>query len=884
MLLKRICIFLFLLLGFTIKIDKKNNLCFGFNSIYAQNPPPGQIWGGPNNNSGSIGGNSPWTYYAQNGQSWSGSVSWLGNGSFSFTGLWGTVVYQENGLGGALKSYGVKKSSDNGNSNQSNNNNGGGGMANEDEDWDDGDFGDGDDWGDIGDIGDGGGGGGDEGDIRLPNLILDGGEIDIVNPNVKESLGTPCLENTFLLPYRSGIIKFSPAQMAKIDKIIFDGNEIIGFIEKTTGKRFLYAYGVGTMEQVGAANPTIYSYSSSYNFICFECLEADYNILAATYTDPKFRRFEAEDLMQGSRMTWVYKNIPNDEKYKWSFSDKIIQTAVGSKINAVFTNNASSIIDRNKLYCYELKEEDIINGMSFKRDKGGTFIKDEVQNALDHNINVPEWLAKIAQKLNHVITTPCSRQYVASKLIELHNNAIYKAASPPKQAEMEYYTLGYFSFFAMLNCGTDELQAKGKSSTVQFGYGVANELVNSLDVVSIIDGTCQLVNGATSTLTSQVKIVADAIKEVCVDEFNTSGNFDFERAAKKILFKISKESFSKFNTDFDKISKVAEHFKKMYFTECDIFKFTDGTTGDICAYRNGQVTTMVVPIILTLGDYAIVKVTTLINTSKLAYIAKSKAAAELLADAKQANKVINDIDVVAKDAGDVPTSVVIDNTKDAKVVSKGDIEVEIQAVYLYANEADLATLNQVSTNLLTSGKRSITDVHKLVNGDKRIVIQPQKGTVLEQKVVDYMNTQPPASATSAVKGEMLEEVGAQAAREICPSCDTKLYKSNGSNNGFDIISVKKDASGNIEKVYIYESKPLDNGTRIELPNPTTKGVQMSDDWIRSTIGEMESSTDVLISGMGAQLRIAYNSNKIERYVSTVDRKLKQVVILKLDNF
>ena len=139
-----------------------------------------------------------------------------------------------------------------------------------------------------------------------------------------------------------------------------------------------------------------------------------------------------------------------------------------------------------------------------------------------------------------------------------------------------------------------------------------------------------------------------------------------------------------------------------------------------------------------------------------------------------------------------------------------------------------------------------------------------------------------STATTAEMGEKLEDVAEQLAKEINPTGTTVNMKTNSSGNGFDIISVKYGVDGTtVEKIYIFESKPLDGGTSISLPITTSKGIQMSNNWVDGTITEMQGGTGD-VKKMGDLLRA--NQTKIERYITTVDRKLKQVVTVKLDNF
>ncbi|MCP9764827.1 hypothetical protein EGI31_17950 [Lacihabitans soyangensis] len=62
------------------------------------------------------------------------------------------------------------------------------------------------------------------------------------------------------------------------------------------------------------------------------------------------------------------------------------------------------------------------------------------------------------------------------------------------------------------------------------------------------------------------------------------------------------------------------------------------------------------------------------------------------------------------------------------------------------------------------------------------------------------------------------------------------------------------------------------------------GTQMSMQWIQSNINLMITNSDQVIQEVGNSMNILMLQNKVERFVVTIDKNLKQVIILKLDNF
>lgn len=93
--------------------------------------------------------------------------------------------------------------------------------------------------------------------------------------------------------------------------------------------------------------------------------------------------------------------------------------------------------------------------------------------------------------------------------------------------------------------------------------------------------------------------------------------------------------------------------------------------------------------------------------------------------------------------------------------------------------------------------------------------------------------------------------------------------------------------GNIEKGYIFEVKPSNpEGTRLVLPETITKGTQMSENWTNLSIKEIRESTNLssTIINHANDLKYALESHILERYIITCDKKLKQVIVAKLDTY
>jgi hypothetical protein len=183
------------------------------------------------------------------------------------------------------------------------------------------------------------------------------------------------------------------------------------------------------------------------------------------------------------------------------------------------------------------------------------------------------------------------------------------------------------------------------------------------------------------------------------------------------------------------------------------------------------------------------------------------------------------------------------------------------------------------TSVLNTGSnvRKVNNLSQLVNSRRAIIISPKSNSLLKQKVDDYM-----AAINAGDNGLTQGRIGEEIAEEVMLQLDnTEVLnlKINGSGNGFDILAFE-NLTSNPTKIRIVESKPM-KGKGIELPF-TNSGYQMGGTWTRNKIDMMRTSPNSTISSIGNILDA--NSNLIERYVLTIDKELKQIIIIKLDNF
>ena len=197
-------------------------------------------------------------------------------------------------------------------------------------------------------------------------------------------------------------------------------------------------------------------------------------------------------------------------------------------------------------------------------------------------------------------------------------------------------------------------------------------------------------------------------------------------------------------------------------------------------------------------------------------------------------------------------------------------------VFKHINVSDFTSLQQATTVARSGGVRAINNVKMLVNEGKALVVSPKVNTALAKKVDDYVVAF--KNGNSAQQGQLGEDIAELLAKEI-DNGDVLNVKINNSGHGFDVLQFESGV-GNPSKIRMIESKPL-SGTSVELPSTNT-GTQMSAQWQRAKIDEMLNSTNSEIRALGQVLD--NSEHLVERYVLTVDKDLKQVIVIRLDNF
>ncbi|WP_163395881.1 fibronectin type III domain-containing protein [Flavobacterium limi] len=206
----------------------------------------------------------------------------------------------------------------------------------------------------------------------------------------------------------------------------------------------------------------------------------------------------------------------------------------------------------------------------------------------------------------------CMVDYINSSLTKLHENVIYKNMKPSDQAAVEICTVFYQGFFGMWYCATNEESIANAGGVEQYLAGATHEAIAMIDVVLLVDGLATLVKeGLKANLQGYVKYYEN------LKSISTTINKGGQLEPKQIINVVLIPPYNTYSETIDKAIKIGNEFKKTYFTECDKTILKTGKVADICYYRYGQLTVMIVPILYTAGEYAVAKISQIAKMSKI---------------------------------------------------------------------------------------------------------------------------------------------------------------------------------------------------------------------------------------------------------------------------
>ncbi len=435
--------------------------------------------------------------------------------------------------------------------------------------------------------------------------------------------GLPCT-NRFLIGNK--ILHFTMEQQAMIKQYNFDGSTLIsvtdvnGNVYGNVVEHDDYTQRLVTMSNIAGCDgleqkrTLLLSGKTTYKFVCFQKLNTDFSGLASSYN---IERLTA--ITPGGNSKTVFKNIPaNLDGYSFTVPATSLENAIAGSV----------VLGRTKTgayYCETLMREDIERGAEQHRDT--KYIPEEINFHLDHPVNLPRWVRNFLEIFPDLALGSCTINYVNTKLDELHQSAGYASeTNEDNRKKMEYQSLGYDLLFGYLYCATDEASVQGANCAAQAGVGMLHELVAMADVAAMRDGIVKMVQGLGSIVGDNVKNMIDGVKEAVRQQVST-GIVNHDQLATAVVAK----NISINNTAWNTVKKIADAFRKMYFTDCGQFNFPGGGQGNICCYRNGQLAMMVLPLVLTVGDYAVMKLSGLAAK----YGQRAARAVEMLSDAER---------------------------------------------------------------------------------------------------------------------------------------------------------------------------------------------------------------------------------------------------------
>ncbi len=217
--------------------------------------------------------------------------------------------------------------------------------------------------------------------------------------------------------------------------------------------------------------------------------------------------------------------------------------------------------------------------------------------AMQYSFTAPAWLSDLFPN----IANSCADEYIGAGLTALHNSLVYKTATVDKQIIAEYSTVIYRGIFGVFYCATGEEAVKHSSDATKFIAGAVHELIASVDVAEMASGIAQL---AIQVAKSEVDSYASYITDLQQTYTDVKNNTSIPRDV--LLKRLMPPGLRLQVAAYNAVVKVGGYFVKFYVTDC----------ADMCPYRYGQVTVMLVPIVLTAGEWVVVKGAALVNSLK----------------------------------------------------------------------------------------------------------------------------------------------------------------------------------------------------------------------------------------------------------------------------
>jgi hypothetical protein len=285
-----------------------------------------------------------------------------------------------------------------------------------------------------------------------------------------------------------------------------------------------------------------------------------------------------------------------------------------------------------------------------------------LQIKMDYSFTPPQWMAAAFPSPSGY---SCSDEYIAEGLSTLHESIFYKSAPIDHRILAEYGTVVYRGIFGLFYCATGEEAVKNSSSAAKFIAGALHEMIATVDVAALMGGIIDMAKGsATGKLNSYTSFISD-VKQT-FDDYKNNKPIDAKDLVKRLMPPGVRSDVKAIQTAYT----VGNGFVKFYFTDC----------GEMCPYRYGQVTVMIVPIVLTVGDWVVVKGAALAARMKTLTgfgktLQRTDEVAKLLVKSEQAGNVIvsDGARIVVKESEDVAEVVAtVEKSGEEVIIKEGE--------------------------------------------------------------------------------------------------------------------------------------------------------------------------------------------------------------------
>jgi hypothetical protein len=261
----------------------------------------------------------------------------------------------------------------------------------------------------------------------------------------------------------------------------------------------------------------------------------------------------------------------------------------------------------------------------------------------------PAWFS------DFTVNADCGRTIVAQAIEELHNNTAYKNGTTLDKILLEIGVSTYKGFWAYVQCTFGEEASKNNGPTAQYVAGATFEFISIFNVEELLKGIYQLGKGSVTLVSDSYiayfKDLASIYKDAKAGKYNelTPDNVLI------LLNKLSPPQMRAYDAAIKQICNVSKTLFNYYVDDVPT-KY----------WRYGQLTIIVVPVILTAGEWAAAKGVTITAELTAKYGAKAKEVATIIAKA-------DDAAVIASDA----TKITVNAEKEIITIEKAGKETTI---------------------------------------------------------------------------------------------------------------------------------------------------------------------------------------------------------------